>query len=160
MACCSFSAVFMSGNFNVRAAHPFGSVPSDPEKVTSCELGFKSTVWNRRARFNGTAFHSNYDEIQQVNTNEQAIQTIVNAASATIQGVEVEASVRPVTGLQLDAAFGYTDAEYDELLGLDLTGDRVPDPGLARELNFQRVPKYTFTGAASYAFDQIGRAHV
>src|SRR3546814_13703727 len=142
MACCSFSAVFMSGNFNVRAAHPFGSVPSDPEKVTSCELGFKSTVWNRRARFNVTAFHSNYDAIQQVITNEQAIQTIVNAASATIQGVEVEASVRPVTGLQLDAAFGYTDAEYDEFLGLDLTGDRVPDPEIGRGSGRERGCQY------------------
>src|SRR3546814_13289932 len=135
MACCSFSAVFMSGNFNVRAAHPFGSVPSDPEKVTSCELGFKSTFWNRRERFNVTAFHSNYDEIQQVITNEQAIQTTVNAASATIQGVEVEASVRPVTGTPLSATFGYTDDAYAELHGLHLTGDPVQPPGLARAPN-------------------------
>src|SRR3546814_16750069 len=90
----SYSTGFRSGNFNGRAANPLGIGHSDPEKVTSFELGFKSTFWNRRARFNVTAFHSNYDEIQQVLTNEQAIQTIVNAASGQLQGCEVEASVR------------------------------------------------------------------
>src|SRR3546814_19644273 len=94
----SYSTGFRSGNFNGRAANPLGIGPSDPEKVTSFELGFKSTFWSRRARFNVTAFHSNYDDIQQVITNEQALQTIVNAARATIQGVRVEASIGKTSG--------------------------------------------------------------
>lgn len=149
----SYNTGFRSGNFNGRAANPLGIGPSDPERVESFEAGLKTTFWNRRGRFNVTLFRSSYDDIQQVITNQQAIQTIVNAASATIQGVEIEGSLRPATGLQFDVAFGYTDAEYDEFVGLDLTGDGVPDPDLARQLRFQRVPKYTFTGAASYEFD-------
>lgn len=149
----AFNTGFRSGNFNGRAANPLGIGPSDPERVESFEIGLRTQFWGRRGRFNITAFHSNYDDIQQVITNQQAIQTIVNAASATIQGLEIEASLRPVRGLQLDASFGLTDAEYDEFVGLDLTGDGVPDPDLARRLRFQRVPKYTFNGAISYAFD-------
>ena len=153
----SYSTGFRSGNFNGRAASPLGIGPSDPEKVESFEAGVKSTLWNRRLRFNVTAFHSTYSDIQQVITNEQAIQTIVNAADATIQGVELETIFRPVRGLQIDGMFGYTDAEYDEFIGLDLTGDRIPDPELARELEFQRVPKYNFTVGAAYNF-KLGTA--
>ncbi|MEA3012548.1 MAG: iron complex outerrane recepter protein [Sphingomonadales bacterium] len=153
MAFASYNTGFRSGNFNGRAANPLGIGPSDPEKVESYEAGFKTTFWNRRVRINVTAFHSLYSDIQQVITNQQAIQTIVNAASATINGAEVEVTLRPVRGLQLDAAIGYTDAKYDSFIGLDLTGDAIPDPVLARALHFQRVPKYTFTAAISYAFD-------
>ena len=149
----SFSTGFRSGNFNGRAANPLGIGPSDPEKVESFEAGFKTNFWGRRGRFNVTAFTSKYNDIQQVITNQQAIQTIVNAASATINGLEAEFSLRPTRGLQLDAAFGYTDAKYDEFIGLDLTGDAVPDPLLAKQLKFQRVPKYNLTGAVSYEFD-------
>ncbi len=149
----SYSTGFRSGNFNGRAANPLGIGPSDPEKVESFEAGLKTTFWNRRGRFNITAFHSLYSDIQQVITNQQAIQTIVNAANATINGLEIEASLRPARGLQFDVALGYTDAQYDEFIGLDLTGDAIPDPDLARELKFQRVPKYTATGSVSYEFD-------
>lgn len=149
----SYNTGFRSGNFNGRAASPLGIGPSDPEQVQSYELGLKTSFWNRRGRFNITAFRSKYDDIQQVITNQQAVQSIVNAASATIQGIEIESSLRPVRGLQFDVAFGYTDAEYDSFVGLDLTGDNIPDPALARQLSFQRVPKYTFTGSAAYEFD-------
>lgn len=160
LAYLSYNTGFRSGNFNGRAANPLGIGPSDPEKVTSYEAGIKTNFWNRRGRFNITAFHSLYSDIQQVITNQQAIQTIVNAASGTINGVEIEASLRPVRGLQFDAAFGYTDAQYDSFVGLDLTGDAIPDPDLARQLRFQRVPKYTITGAVSYAFDLGDLGHL
>jgi iron complex outermembrane receptor protein len=155
----SWTRGFRSGNFNGRAtpapapADPGAGIgPSDPEKATSFEAGFKATFLDRRARLNVAVFVTKYDDIQKVLTSTQSTQTILNAASATIKGIEVEASLQPIDGLTFDGAFGLTDASYDRFDGLDLTGDRIPDPALAKQLSFERVPKYTATAAATYDF--------
>ena len=148
----SWTKGFRSGNFNGRAAAAAGIGPSAPEKASSFEVGIKSTLFDRHVRLNIAGFYTKFDDIQKVLTASNGVQSILNAANATIYGLEAELTVQPVDGLQLDGAFGWTHARYDQFNGLDLTGDGIPDPDLAKLLLFERVPEYSLTVGGSYRF--------
>lgn len=154
----SWTKGFRSGNFNGRASSsaPAALEPSEPESASAFEAGMKWTFWDRRARLNLTAFRTKYDNIQKVLTTTGTVQSIVNAAAATVNGAEVEFSVKPTSRFQLDASFGWTDAKYERFNGLDLTGDGIPDAALAKQLKFERVPKYTLTISPSYSLSIPG----
>lgn len=153
LAYASYTEGFRSGNYNGRATSLLGATPSEPELATSYEAGLKTTFWDRRGRFNVAAFSTDYENIQKVLTASDGVQRIINAAQASIYGAEFEFSLRPFQGLQLDAIGGWTHAAYDQFNGLDLTGDGVADPDLAKKLKFERVPEFQFTVAGSYGFD-------
>ncbi|MDB5581643.1 MAG: hypothetical protein JWR80_6819 [Bradyrhizobium sp.] len=154
----SWTKGFRSGNFNGRAASaaPAALSPSDPESASVFEGGMKWSFWDRKAKLNVAVFHTKYNNIQEVLTTTGTVQSIINAAKATVDGAEVEFTIRPTRHFELDASFGWTDAKYDQFLGLDLTGDGIPDPDLAKKLKFPRVPKFTFAVAPSYSFDLKG----
>src|SRR3546814_19972674 len=59
---------------------------------------------------------------------------MVNAAEATIQGIELEATFRPIERFTLSGFWGYTDASFDKFI----------DPFTGADLSnqdFARVPK-------------------
>lgn len=152
LAYLTWSNGFRSGNFNARAQNVAQIGPVDPESAEAFELGLKSTFWDRRARVNLSVFQTNYDDIQRTVLSIGNIQTLQNAAKARIRGFEAEVTLKPIEGLQLDGSLGYLDAKYRQFLGLDLTGDGVPDPARAKNLKFDRVPKWTYYLAASYEY--------
>lgn len=151
MAYASWSRGFRSGNFNGRASSPLAIGPSDPETADAAEIGFKSTFFDHKVRINLAAFSTQYKNIQKV-LQIGAIQSIVNAASARINGLEAELAVVPAHGLTLEGSVGYTDAKYNSFGKLDLTGDGIPDPELAKALKFERVPDFTGTASITYDF--------
>jgi len=116
-----------------------------PEEVTDYELGFKSYLLDRRVRFNLAAYRSDYKDIQRVvivPSGTSVTSIINNAASATIDGVEVDLLLEPVDGLAISFAGAYTDPKYEEYIsatGADLSGN-----------SFQAVAKYAFNAAISY----------
>ena len=62
------------------------------------------------------------------------INLIVNAASATIKGIEVDATLVPVDGFQLSGSYAYTDGAYDDFIDV-ATGQQLtnrPFPFLAK----------------------------
>lgn len=150
----SYTKGFRSGNFNGRASSVAALGPTDPESVTSYEAGTKLTLFGGRARLNIAGYHARYDDIQRTII-VGVVQTLGNAATATINGVEVEANVR-LGGLMLDGSFGLTDASYDSFRGLDINRDGVSngtDDAIAKKLEFDRVPKYTAYVSGAYKFD-------
>lgn len=154
----SWTRGFRSGNYNSRATSVAQLGPANPEQASSTEIGFKSTFWYRRARVNIALYQTKYDDIQR-QVLIGAVQSLTNAASATIRGIEFEATLRPVPGLELSGNLGYTDAKYDEFKNFNVNG--IPgiqpdDEVLARKLKFDRVPKYTAYGAIAYTFDVAG----
>ena len=58
---------------------------------------------------------------------------------------------RATRNLVFTGTYGLTDAKFNSFEGLDVTGDAIPDPDLASELNFVRVPKHTGNLAATYS---------
>ncbi|AXU20922.1 hypothetical protein C7W88_18100 (plasmid) [Novosphingobium sp. THN1] len=154
MVYASYSKGYRAGNFNARAPSAVGAVtPVDPETVGSFETGLKSQFLNRRVRLNVGYFRQKYDDIQRLTQialpGDSPLQQLVNAAKATIQGVEVEASVVPVRGLRFDGTLGYIDAKYDRFD--NLTG--LAAGQAATDLKFDRVPKWTYSIGGSYDRD-------
>lgn len=148
----SYTSAFRSGAFNGRATTAASVRASEPEEAGALEFGLKSELFDRRLRANLALFYTDFTDIQATLIGPDTAQTILNAADAKIKGAELELKWLATEGLTLDAIVGYTDASYSRFDGLDLTGDGVNDPELAKQLEFPRVPKLTLTGIANYGF--------
>lgn len=150
----SYSRGYRAGNFNARAPSVGGAVtPANPESVASWEVGVKSDLLDNHLRINLGYFRQKYKNIQRLVQfsvpGESPLQQLFNAAQATIQGVELEASVLPARGFRIDGAVGYTDAKYDSFN--NLTG--LPAGVSPTSLEFDRVPKWTASISANYETD-------
>ena len=76
-----------------------GQLAFNPEKLTSYETGFKSTLLEGRARLNGDLFYYDYADYQAY-TQEGLNQAIVNV-QARVKGGELELAIVPARGLEL-----------------------------------------------------------
>lgn len=110
---------YKSGGFNTYSVRE-STRTFAPEKLTTYEGGFKSDfrVADIPVRLNATYYYSDYGNIQRpqgdYNPVTEASGAQILAATATVQGVEVEASVRPISGLELGGNFSHTDAKYKD----------------------------------------------
>lgn len=103
---------FKSGALNVGAFTP----PVDPEINVTIEAGAKLSGpgWT----FNLTGYASDYSDLQIVQVGPVS-QILANAASAKINGIEVEASVKPAPGLTLGLSGSWMDAEFGSFVSTD-----------------------------------------
>ena len=128
----SWSRGYRSGGFSPRAATAeTASTPYDPEVVDSYEIGSKLDLLNGTLQFNLAGFISKYDGLQQNTTipgGPTGNQTITNnVGSATIKGIEADASFRPVRNLRLNATLGLLDGQFDDFIaGNILNGVILP----------------------------------
>jgi len=120
----TYSEGFRDGGF---AARFIGVLPStlpsyNPEFVKAFEIGSKNVFFDKRLRLNLALFHTDYSDLQVDATVPPGLgisqqSTILNLASAKMQGVEVEFDARPTPWLRLDGALGYLDAQIETLTG-------------------------------------------
>ncbi len=130
---------YRAGGLNPQALD-FG-VKYDPEFVTDFEAGLKTDLdlGSMRGRFNAAVYASklkgaqvsqSFSALNPLNNQIALINLIVNAASATIKGAELEFTLVPTEGLELSAAYAYTDAKYSSFVdfstGLPVTGRPFP----------------------------------
>jgi outer membrane receptor protein involved in Fe transport len=81
--------------------------------VTSIELGTKNNLFDRKLQIAASVYQIKWKGIQQgVTLPSCAIQFTDNLGNARSRGFDLQVSARPVAGLSLDLAVGYTDAEY------------------------------------------------
>ncbi|MBX9662502.1 TonB-dependent receptor [Novosphingobium sp.] len=92
-----------------------------PETADSFEAGIKTELWDHRLRFNLTGFYVKYRDLQKqlnvpivVNGNPNQVTLFVNAASATVKGIEAEATARLFKGFTLRGVLGFQDGKYNE----------------------------------------------
>jgi iron complex outermembrane receptor protein len=103
-----------------------GLADFDPEYIWNYELGLKSTLWEGRMRLNSALFYYEYTDLQ-VNglvpdasgINKAVIQ---NAGEASGTGIEVDMLVSASDRIMINAAFAYTEAEYDKFIEVIDTG--------------------------------------
>jgi len=151
----TYSNGYRSGGFNGRVANlTEAREPYDPETVDNYEIGIKSEWLDNRLRVNANVFYLEYDdkqeELQLPDNNDTGQKTVVtNAASATLQGVELDIQAFLGDGLSLRANLGYLDSEYDDFQYTDLNGDIVD----LSNLEFRRAPDWTGSFDATYEFD-------
>lgn len=153
----TFTKGFRGGGYGLRNSPGVLPGPYDPERVTAYEFGLKSEWFDRRLRLNLALYRNNYDDLQRVVQDFSLVQRTLNAATARIQGAELEISAIPVRNLTLSASVGYTDAKYLSFNNLDLTGDKVPDPDLAKRLLLSQAPKWNYNLIANYAVEMGDR---
>lgn len=107
----SISEGFKSGGFNFTSA--IDSSEYDPEYLTAYEIGLKSDWLDKKLRINASLFYYDYDDLQ-VQSFENSVVKIHNAASADINGAELEVSYLPTANWQFDSAISWLDATYDK----------------------------------------------
>lgn len=146
----TYTKGFRGGGYGLRTGPGVTPGPYDPETVAAYEFGVKSDWLDRKLRVNAALFRNDYDDLQRTILDLNGFQSPLNAGSARIQGAEIEVTVIPIRNLTLAASAGYTDAKYLEFNGVDLTGDRVPDPDLAKNLLLAQVPKWNYSLSADY----------
>jgi iron complex outermembrane receptor protein len=139
---------FKSGGFNGRVTVPEDIGPFNPEFINSYEAGVRSDWLDKRLRANVAVFYNKWDNMQVpqsifTGNPPEASSTILNAASATIKGAELEFQVAPGGGFNLRGSLGYLDAKFDSFkdVGTDYSGRPTP-----------YAPRWTGSATASYEY--------
>ncbi|MGH8444109.1 MAG: TonB-dependent receptor, partial [Solimonas sp.] len=108
---------YRSGGFDYAATNSEAFGPFKPEFVTDFELGVKKD-WrfgDSLLRTNIAAYTQDYKDIQRFITRpDQPAVGVTNAASATINGGELELTFVPFEGLSLSGFYGLVFAEYHD----------------------------------------------
>ncbi len=153
---------YKGGGFNdqIGSFAPFGTdlaafreaaQATKPETASSWEAGIKTDLLDRRLRANLTGFYVKYKDLQRqlnvplvVNGLPNQVTIFVNAAAATVKGIEAELTAKPIENLTLRGILGYQDAKYDKYdppipAGYDLASAPL-----------DRAPKWQWTAAANY----------
>ncbi len=154
----TYSRGYRSGGFNGRVGNLVEArEPYDPETVDNYEAGIKSEWLENRLRVNANVFYMEYDdkqeELQLPDDNDTGQKTVVeNAASATLQGVELEVQAFLSENLSLRANVGYLDTQYDDFGYTGLDGSFVD----LSDLEFRRAPDWTGSLDATYQWEMAG----
>lgn len=112
-----------SGGWNPASASlAIAEVPVDPEKVTSYEVGLKSTALDGRLRNNVALFYNDYKDYQASINNPiiggQLITgaVIANAGQAHTWGAEWESTFKATRSLDFNLNLAYLRTKFDEFL--------------------------------------------
>ena len=116
--------------FRPGGANNIPNLPSEylvygPDSLWNYEVGAKTSFWNRRGTFNVALYRTDWKDVQtSVSTLQQGggnFSFIYNLAGVTVEGVELEGSLRLPFDVRLNASFNYNNARLD--------GDQVDDTG-------------------------------
>jgi iron complex outermembrane receptor protein len=134
---------FKAGGFN--PASPIGSEAYGEELTWNVEGGYKSLWSNGRFAFNAAAFFISWDDLQlNVPNLASAGQLyIASVGGASSKGIELDVSARPLSGVDVFGAFGYTHARFGDdtsAVGQDVSGNEIPN-----------TPDYTASMGVQYA---------
>lgn len=114
-----------------------------PEKSWNYEIGLKSSWLKDRLTANLAFFWTEVDDYQAVLPDEFGLQRNIVNAGANINGLELEATAKPIKGLDLIAGFGYVNSEFSDytnpFTGQDFSGNKL-----------LYAPEYTYNLAAQY----------
>ena len=93
-------------------------MPVPPETAKNYELGFKSSLFDRRVYFNATVFRADYHGFQTSVTSflpDGTFLTFLNSVGMLrTQGVELDGVARLTKNFRLNGAFAYTDATVQD----------------------------------------------
>jgi len=147
---------YRPGGFNLNV--PPANAKFQPEHVTDVEIGVKAdwAVDGYHGRINADVFHTDYKNIQttrliQVQNpdgSSRVASLLFNAASAELEGAELEASIVPFDGFEIAPHLSYLYTDY---------GQYPSDAGAAsKDPPFLYTPKlqYAVTGTYHLPIDE------
>lgn len=143
-----------------------------PEKVTTEEVGYKASLFDRRVYTALALFNSDYKDVQIPGSAAALVGVVTtfvgittNAAKARIRGVEWEGDARVAgdpagTRLNLGWSLGYIDGKYRKFIGIvNYAPPGAPNAGqpipatqfdVAPYRKIQNTPKWTASGTLSF----------
>jgi len=128
-----------NGDWDASGALTAAKREFDDETVLNVEAGLKSRFWDGQATLNLSVFRSEFDDFQ--NASFLGLNFLVrNAEKVVTQGIELDGSVRPVTGLTIDYAVTYLDAEYDKFTRGACYFGRTPTDPVERTCDLSGEP--------------------
>jgi len=148
--------------FNAKTA---AQMPVPHETAKNYEVGFKSSLFDRRMYFDIALFHTDFHGFQTSVTStlpDGTFLTFLNSVGhLRTQGVEVDLAAKLTTHFQLNGSFAYTDATVVSFPNgpcytgqtlqqgcyLDATNSRVQD---LKGKRLNNVPKYKFNVGGEY----------
>jgi outer membrane receptor protein involved in Fe transport len=114
----TYSTGFRPGGNNRPAFFSVGGVthvqnppPFKSDRLTNYELGWKTSLFDRKLRFNGALFWEDWNRIQYSLPGIQGIFYTVNAGTARSRGVEAEMALKVTHDFTLSASGTYVDAK-------------------------------------------------
>ena len=143
-----YSRGFRSGGFNqtgvggVAFANGIVGVGDifEAETADTFEIGARSQLWDRRIQLSANVYRTeSRNSYFFVFLAANSTQNLGNIPAADIWGFELEATARVAQGLQLSAAFGYTNSEITEFPDPTVEGNELP-----------LISRYTFNLGAQY----------
>ncbi|WP_298670968.1 TonB-dependent receptor [uncultured Sphingomonas sp.] len=146
----TYSKGFKSGLF---PAATFNAPAVKPETLNSYEVGYKLS--SGPTSFTLAGYYYDYKELQVTTRTPAGLQTLLNAASAEIYGVDADLSVRVAEGLKLRLAGAYTHSKYKDFTSAPFF---TPVPGAGNTTSvgdatgnpLVRTPKWTATAGVRY----------
>jgi len=135
---------YLAGGFNL-CENVKDRAKFDEQSSIDYELGAKTSWLDNRLILNANLFYMDIKDMHVYYAPDPLTYLTSNAGEAHSQGIEIEAKARPIKGLDIMAAFGLIDAEFDEYIdtgGNDCSGKLMP-----------RTPDYTLNLAVQYRHD-------
>lgn len=134
----SISEGYKSGGFGGSPGFAAEAVvPVEQEEAIAYEVGVRTDLLDKRLRLNATGFYTDYTDLQIVRfgppldgSSPFGVFTTINAESARIIGLELEATALITENLQINGNYTHTDAEYTDFIfpgppPVDLSGRRM-----------------------------------
>jgi iron complex outermembrane receptor protein len=132
-----------------------------PERVNSYEVGYKASLFDRRANLALALFRADYTDVQipgSAACTSGGVATFcgvtTNAGKARFQGVEFEGSLKaardfvsPGDVLTLSGSLGYIDAKFRQYI-TNIAGVGPTDVAAYRHV--QNTPKWSLSGTLAY----------
>lgn len=174
----TYSHGFKAGGFSLQwGGFSQDARPFNEETIDNLELGWKTELWDNRARINGSIFHTEYKNFQNATFVGLAF-AVNNAEKVVVDGIELDTTWLLTDALSGRANIAYIDAKYDQYSGgqchfgreaendlgqCDLSGETLPfAPKLTANLalewehslaggDFYSRLDYAYTGSANYS---------
>lgn len=120
----TYSEGFRPGGVNRRGTFP----PYKADYLKNYEVGWKTSWFDNRVRFNGALFVLDWDDFQFSFTGENGLTNITNAGGARIKGFETDVDFAVTEQLLISGGLTWLDAELtqDFCEILDAAGNPLP----------------------------------
>ncbi len=134
-----------------------GAVAFEEERLENYELGVKTRFWNNKASIRASVYYDKYSNGQITSqifffppgqSTLTGINVTQNLGKVDLKGIELEADVAPLPGLQISGTFAINDSKIKQFVCLECRQYTADTDVIGNRL--YGVPKTTWTVSTSY----------
>ncbi|WP_176489096.1 TonB-dependent receptor [Rhizorhabdus dicambivorans] len=150
---------YKSGTYTNLSATTDGQyTPAKQEELTAYELGFKSSLLDRRIQLNGALFYYDYADKQLRGRVAVPVfnflEALINIPKSRVKGAELQAVINPTEGLRLSLGGVYVDSKITRsYMNFTQFGQLIDFKGS----RFPYTPKWQLNGDVGYEHSLTAR---